>query len=660
MKLTIPTLLFCLLMVPVMTGAQQDRGQTVRPSAAQREPRIALVIGNAGYREARLPNPLNDAQDVAAALQGMGFDVVSGEDRDRRQMVTLIREFGQKLRNGGVGLFYFAGHGVQVGGRNYLIPINTKITAEAEVEFEAVEVGFVLAQMKGARNRLNIVILDACRNNPYARSFRSGSRGLAGIRNAPSGTLIAYATAAGDVASDGTGRNGLFTGELIAQMKKQGSTLEQVFRRTRTSVKEKSKGGQVPYEYSSVEGEEDFYFIPPVAPEPPRPTPVVGEEQSAWERAKARRTAEAVRAFLSLYPNSKFESEARSLLAVLEPGKPTVRMSVAGLALTPLLPFTTVTVDANGRIVDRRSSQESWGYVEDLGNGVKLEMVEIPAGEFLMGEDAAGAADYEKECMRYSSKGNCAGWAKEQTPQHRVRVNSFLMGKYEVTQKQWIAVMGGLPPSMASLANEFKGDDLPVVKVSWDEAQEFIRRLNKKLKLSRSVYRLPSEAEWEYAARAGMQTPYAFGETISPDTANYWWDKPHRNAPEKKNLGHPVKVGNYPANAFGLFDMHGNVREWCEDDWHDNYSNAPTDGRVWVDTPSPGLYRVPRGGGWYNNAVYCRSAIRIRNAPGSRDFNIGFRLLSTVRPKSFEGYSARISRSFLLSCKSIESVSGCC
>jgi uncharacterized caspase-like protein len=322
MKLTITTLLFCLLTLPAMTGAQQDRGQSARRPADQREPRVALVIGNAGYREARLPNPLNDARDVAAALRSMGFDVVSGEDRDRRQMMTLIREFGQKLRNGGVGLFYFAGHGVQVGGRNYLVPINAEITAEAEVEFEAVEVGFALAQMEEARNRLNIVILDACRNNPYARSFRSGSRGLAGVRSAPSGTLIAYATAADDVASDGAGRNGLFTGELIVQMKKPGATLEQVFRRTRTSVKEKSKGRQVPYEYSSVEGDEDFYFIPPVAPEPPRPTPVVSEEQSAWERAKARRTAEAVRAFLSLYPNSKFENEARELLATLEPAKP--------------------------------------------------------------------------------------------------------------------------------------------------------------------------------------------------------------------------------------------------------------------------------------------------------------------------------------------------
>lgn len=318
-------------------------------------------------------------------------------------------------------------------------------------------------------------------------------------------------------------------------------------------------------------------------------------------------------------------------------------MSVAGVALSALATFTTVTVDANGRITDRRPSQESRGYVEDLGNGVKLEMVEIPAGEFQMGEDAAGAADYEKECARYWNKDSCASWAKTLTPQRRVKLNGFLMGKYEVTQKQWVAVMGALPPNMPDLGSEFKGDDLPVVNVSWNEAQEFIKKLNEKLKLSRSVYRLPSEAEWEYAARAGTRTPYAFGETISPDTANYDWNYPHRNTPKKDRLGHPVKVGSYPANAFGLFDLHGNVWEWCEDDWHDNYSNAPTDGRPWVDAPSRGSDRVNRGGGWNNNAVNCRSANRNRNSPGNRNDNLGFRLLSArlCRRRRVHGCGAR-------------------
>ncbi|HMX29821.1 MAG TPA: caspase family protein, partial [Blastocatellia bacterium] len=220
-------------------SAAQERGQTVkRPADAKPEQRLALVIGNSAYKEAPLANPVNDAQDVAAALKACGFEVLSGFNRNQREMKELIRDFGQKLRAGGVGIFYFAGHGAQVNGRNYLFPIGAVINSQTEVEYETVEAGFVLAQMEEARNRLNVVILDACRNNPYARSFsrgRSDSRGLAGVSSAPSGTLIAYATAADDVAADGNGRNGLFTGELLTQLKTPGLTLTQVFQRTRTS-----------------------------------------------------------------------------------------------------------------------------------------------------------------------------------------------------------------------------------------------------------------------------------------------------------------------------------------------------------------------------------------------------------------------------------------
>ena len=179
---------------PAPSLGAQDRGQAARKSDA--EPRIALVIGNSAYAEAPLANPVNDARDMSATLRQLGFEVLSGENLNLRQMEDLIREFGRKIRGGGIGMFYFAGHGAQVGGANYLIPIGAKINGEAEVKYEAVDAGFVLAQMEEARNRLNIVVLDACRNNPFARSFRSSSRGLASI-DAPVGTLIAYATSPG-------------------------------------------------------------------------------------------------------------------------------------------------------------------------------------------------------------------------------------------------------------------------------------------------------------------------------------------------------------------------------------------------------------------------------------------------------------------------------
>jgi hypothetical protein len=221
--------------------------------------RFALVIGNSDYAIGVLANPVNDAYAMAMALENLGFDVsLRLEVKTKDEMKRAIREFGMKLRHGGVGLFYFAGHGLQVEGFNYLIPINAQINSQEEVEYESVDVGFVLAQMEAAQNQMNIVILDACRNNPYARSFRSLSRGLASI-NAPTGSLIAYATAPGATASDGIGKNGLYTGELLQQIKLEGLKIEEVFKNVRASVLAKSGGKQVPWESSSLIG--DFYFV---------------------------------------------------------------------------------------------------------------------------------------------------------------------------------------------------------------------------------------------------------------------------------------------------------------------------------------------------------------------------------------------------------------
>ena len=221
--------------------------------------RFALVIGNSDYTIGVLTNPVNDAYAMAMALENLGFDVsLRLEVKTKDEMKRAIREFGEKLKQGGVGLFYFAGHGLQVDGFNFLVPINAQINSQEEVEYESVDVGFVLAQMEAAKNQMNIVILDACRNNPYARSFRSATRGLASI-SAPTGSLIAYSTAPGATASDGIGKNGLYTGELLKQIQLEGLKIEEVFKNVRANVLAKSGGKQVPWESSSLIG--DFYFI---------------------------------------------------------------------------------------------------------------------------------------------------------------------------------------------------------------------------------------------------------------------------------------------------------------------------------------------------------------------------------------------------------------
>lgn len=237
-------------------AAGQERGVRIRVSPIER--RVALVIGNGAYEVGPLRNPTNDAREVAKALTEIGFEVIHKENLTQNELKRAIRGFGEKLRDGGVGLFYFAGHGIQVNGENYLIPVEAIINSEQEVEYDSVDLGLVVAQMENAQNDLNIVILDACRNNPFARSFRSSTRGLAPMA-APSGTLIAYATAPGSLASDGKGANGLYTEALLVALRVPGLKIEDVFKRVRVAVEEKTGGKQVPWESTSLKG--DFYFI---------------------------------------------------------------------------------------------------------------------------------------------------------------------------------------------------------------------------------------------------------------------------------------------------------------------------------------------------------------------------------------------------------------
>ena len=230
------------------------------PAKATR--RYALVIGNGAYRDVPLANPVNDARDMARALERTGFEVVLLEDADLITMVRALRDFGDRIARRGIGLFYFAGHGLQVKGHNFLVPVGASIEREDEVPFQALDVNAVLEKMDAARNTANFVILDACRNNPFARSFRLSAQGLAPM-DAPPGTFIAFATAPGSTADDGPGRNGLYTQHLLGQLEVPGLKVEDVFKRTRAAVRQASEGRQIPWENTSLEG--DFFFKAPAA-----------------------------------------------------------------------------------------------------------------------------------------------------------------------------------------------------------------------------------------------------------------------------------------------------------------------------------------------------------------------------------------------------------
>ena len=238
------------------------------------------------------------------------------------------------------------------------------------------------------------------------------------------------------------------------------------------------------------------------------------------------------------------------------------------------------------------------GFADDL-KGVKLEMVYVPGGKFMMGGDKY---DYEK-------------------PRHEVTVPAFYIGKFQVTQAQWKAVMGD------KLKPGFKGDDLPMESVSWKDAREFCEEL---AKITNKAYRLPSEAEWEYACRAGTPTEFAFGNSLSSEQANFNGNYPYGDAKKSVYREKTTPVGSFDPNAFGLYDMHGNVWEWCEDAWHGDYKKAPTDGSAWL-SGGDSSYRVLRGGSWVNDGSNCRSAYRLVNRPGIRYFIIGFRVVVSAR-----------------------------
>jgi uncharacterized caspase-like protein len=243
------------------------------------EKRVALVIGNASYPNAPLKNPVNDAHAMADTLRGVGFDVIERVNANKSQMEDAVVLFGKKLGDGAIGLVYYSGHGIQVAGKNYLVPVDADIDNEQAVPLRTIDADTVINQMMSAKTRVNLIILDACRNNPFERRFRALTGGGLAQMNAPEGTLVAYATAPGKVASDGSGSNGLYTQELLKALNEPGLPVEQVFKRVRATVTQASQGGQVPWESSSLIGE--FYFregaagqqpAPPVMAPAPAPT----------------------------------------------------------------------------------------------------------------------------------------------------------------------------------------------------------------------------------------------------------------------------------------------------------------------------------------------------------------------------------------------------
>ena len=298
----------------------------------------------------------------------------------------------------------------------------------------------------------------------------------------------------------------------------------------------------------------------------------------------------------------------------------------------PTFSFETVFVNRRGEQIRRQAGQAEY-FREALGDGVGLDMVKIPGGTFLMGTEDE---EIERLCKKHDLE-----WFRCEAPQHEVRIPEFYMGRYPVTQAQWRAVASrtelkverDLKRDPANFKDRNDSNNRPVERITWYDAVEFCQRLSK---LSGKTYRLPSEAEWEYACRAGTRTPFHFGETITTDLANYRgtdWEykgKPrpgiYAEEPRGKHREQTTAVGSLPSNSFGLYDMHGNVWEWCADKLDANYQGAPADGSPW-ENENDNDYRMLRGGSYFDMPAYCRSAYRFGFVPDIDSNNVGFRLV---------------------------------
>ena len=354
--------------------------------------------------------------------------------------------------------------------------------------------------------------------------------------------------------------------------------------------------------------------------------------KEAREKNLEERTVAARRRFRELLPLLETDAPAPALsdedtAILLNLPRQDVPESVRARFEQAIASFAceTVLLDETGEIKERRQCQAR-RFVEELIPGVALEMVEVDGGAFLMGTSEEDAAKEREEIARYTTKENAEKWVNSEMPRRKVSVPSFYIGKFTITQEQWSVVAGWekVERDLDPDPSNFKGDARPVETITWHDAKEFCARLSKK---TGRAYRLPTEAEWEYTCRAGATTPFAFGETITPEIVNYNGEYPYAKAKKGLDRKETVPVGCLGvANAFGLYDMHGNVWEWCEDVWHGNYEGAPTDGSAWLSVGDSSS-RLLRGGSWGDQSIYCRSAVRNDYSPGNRNLNIGVRVV---------------------------------
>ncbi|NEO83066.1 MAG: SUMF1/EgtB/PvdO family nonheme iron enzyme [Spirulina sp. SIO3F2] len=532
-----------------------------------------------------------------------GFTAADGSWQETKPtfgtLLSFLEDFfaARSLGDGDNFWFFFSGHGLRHEGHDYLLPSDAN---PSNVTRTGIPVYELTARLRAVGADNVILLLDACRDLSDHSGYGIGDEAHQGVI-----TLYSCAPSEKSYELEALGR-GAFTAAVLEAFETQNcATVEKFCRRVSWRVpqlnQQYGKPGQRPIAKVEPNTKNYLILLPKLATDQDlsrmRECAFKAEIDGSWELAKQlwRRVL-----MIDASDSNAWEQYDRVLGKVLWLEK-TLQL--------PPLPILETELPAKSRIataVPKSQPPEPpqpkfEDFAVDLGSGVTLELVAIPGGMFMMGAPGSEAKSLDRE-----------------RPQHQVTVQPLYLGRYAVTQAQYEALMGENPA-------HFKGQNRPVEQVYWDDAQNFCQYLSQR---TEHQFRLPSEAEWEYACRAGTTTPFYFGETITTDQANYDGNYTYGNASKGKYREQTTDVGSFPPNAFGLYDMHGNVWEWCEDVYHDSYNSAPTDGSAWLEgSENDNRSRVLRGGSWCGSPGVCRSAVRYSITRDYIFVTVGFRVV---------------------------------
>jgi formylglycine-generating enzyme required for sulfatase activity len=597
------TLALCALLPLAVPGRAQD--------ASARPDRVALVIGNAGYPLAPVADAASDARAVTAALHDGGFDVVSADDASGPALQDAIATFAGKLRRGAHAVVFYSGHAVQQRGRNFLVPVDARLRSAQDVAQASVDLEMLLDALIVARPASAMVVLDASRDNPWQGELSGSSKGLLAIERMETVSVM-FPAAPGRTVADTGARGNPAIDEWVKAIRTPGLDMTAALARTREAVTRLTRRGQ--QVWTSSEPPAGLIVTPlarptqvaqtsrAVIPLPPMESPAARQdayELAFWESIRSSESPAEYRAYLNAYPNGRFAGLARTREQQYAARQPAVATAppVPLPQAAPAPPSGTV---ASVREPVRTPAQAPSAAAPSSTRTVRdcegcPELTLIPAGTFEMG--ANELYEFEK-------------------PVHAVTIrNGFYMGLREVTFEEWDACVdqGGCShrPNDRNLGRGKR----PVTDIHWNDANAYLAWLSTK---TGRKYRLPSEAEWEYAARGGAATVYPWGATMVKERANCVGC----NDPTRRQA---VEVGQYPANGFGLYDMAGNAAEWVADCWSDSYRATPRDGSA---SNAPGCReRVLRGGSFNNDPRYLRSAARFKYEADVRFYTNGFRVV---------------------------------